>query len=101
MSWNRVKVEPDLLRWALGRSGRSDEVLQKRVPKLDACEDGEVLPTLKQLEAFAKATYTPIGYLFLQEPPVEELPVNDFRTMGDAHINRPSPGPSGNSSVLS
>ena len=88
---NRVGVEPGLLRWARERSGRSAEYLQKRFPKLEAWERGMALPTLKQLENFARATHTPIGYLFLQEPPVEELPVADFRTIGAVDISRPSP----------
>ena len=88
---NRVEVKPALLRWARERSGRSVHNLQRRFPKLDAWERGEVLPTLKQLEAFAKTTHTPIGYLFLQTPPVEELPVTDFRTMGDVDVSQPSP----------
>ena len=88
---SRVGVKPDLLRWARERSGRSVDELRSRFPKFDAWEEGEVLPTLKQLEAFAKVTYTPIGYLFLQEPPVEELPVTDFRTIGNVDVSRPSP----------
>ncbi|MCY4582773.1 MAG: ImmA/IrrE family metallo-endopeptidase [Chloroflexi bacterium] len=88
---NRIGVQPGLLRWARERSGRSVEYLVGRFPKLNSWERGDVLPTFRQLEEFAKATYTPIGYLFLQEPPAEELPVTDFRTMGDAEIGRPSP----------
>ena len=88
---NRVDVAPELLRWACERSGRDREYLLKRFPKLDAWELGEALPTFKQLEQFAKATYTPIGYLFLREPPIEELPVTDFRTMGNVEVSHPSP----------
>ena len=88
---NRVEVKPEILRWARERSGQSVHDLQRRFPKFDAWERGEVLPTLKQLEAFAKTTHTPVGYLFLQDPPVEELPVTDFRTMGDVEVSRPSP----------
>ena len=61
MSRVLIQVKPELLRWARGRSGRSLDDLRKRLPKFDAWEEGEALPTLKQLEAFAKATYTPIG----------------------------------------
>lgn len=43
------------------------------------------------MESFAKATHTPVGYLFLQEPPVERLPIPDFRTAGNERIGHPSP----------
>ena len=88
---NGVGVEPGLLRWARERSGRETDYLRKRFPKLNAWESGSALPTFRQLEAFARATYAPIGYLFLQEPPAEELPVTDFRTMGGVEVRRPSP----------
>lgn len=88
---NRVPVEPALLRWARERSGHSVESLAKRFPKLEAWERREREPTLKQLEAFAKATYTPIGYLFLPEPPVEKVPIPDFRRVSHAAPAPPSP----------
>ena len=88
---NRVGVDPKLLRWARERSGREPGYLLKRFPKLDAWERGTALPTFRQLEDFAKATYTPMGYLFLREPPDESLPVTDFRTMASVEVRHPSP----------
>jgi Zn-dependent peptidase ImmA (M78 family) len=43
------------------------------------------------VEKFAKATYAPVGYLFLAEPPVESLPIPDFRTLASPRVNQPSP----------
>ncbi len=88
---NRVAVNPELLRWARERSGRSAERLAGKFPKLEAWERGEAQPTLKQLEQFAKATFTPVGYLFLQQPPAERVPIPDFRTIASTPTGRPSP----------
>lgn len=88
---NRVEIKTELLQWARERAGMSIDALARRFPKLAAWERGEAHPTLKQLESYAKATHTPVGFLFLQEPPVEEVPIPDFRTVGNAHIGHPSP----------
>lgn len=86
----RVEVKPELLRWAYERAGFAPTAVAERFPRLEAWERGDAQPTLKQLEAFAKATHTPIGYLFLPEPPVEKVPIPDFRTMGNKHLARPT-----------
>ena len=88
---NRVPVQPDLLHWARERAGYSVAALAGRFPKLKEWERGEVHPTLKQIEAFAKATRTPVGFLFLAEPPVERVPIPDFRTVDNVHVGHPSP----------
>lgn len=87
----RVEVRPELLRWARERSRLDIPVLTRRFPHLDSWERGEAHPTLKQLEGFAKFTHTPIGYLFLSEPPVEHVPIPDFRTIGNERTGPPSP----------
>jgi Zn-dependent peptidase ImmA (M78 family) len=91
MSTTRVAVRPEMLRWACERVGSDVRGLAARIPQLPAWERGEKQPTLKQLESFAKATHTPVGFLFLPEPPDEALPIPDFRTIADARIRRPSP----------
>ena len=88
---SRPHVQPKLLRWARERAGCSAEALARRFPKLESWELGEVQPTLKQLESFAKVTRTPLGFLFLAEPPVERVPIPDFRTVANVHLEHPSP----------
>lgn len=85
----RVAVAPDLLRWAVARAGWDDETIGRRAPKLDEWLAGR-LPTLKQIEKFASDTHTPLGLLFLAEPPDEEVPIPDLRTLGNAAVPRPS-----------
>ena len=88
---NRVEVKPELLRWARERAGFSVDALARRFARLDAWERGDAHPTLKQLEGFAKATFTPIGFLFLQEPPLERVPIPDFRTVANVHVDHRAP----------
>ncbi|HYJ89278.1 MAG TPA: ImmA/IrrE family metallo-endopeptidase [Pyrinomonadaceae bacterium] len=87
----RVEIKPELLSWARQRAGYDLDALAHRFPKLTAWEQGTAKPTLRQVEKFAAATHTPVGFLFLQEPPVETIPIPDFRTVRNKRLSRPSP----------
>jgi Zn-dependent peptidase ImmA (M78 family) len=79
-----------VIRWACERAGQPVGVLARRFPKYERWERGEEKPTLRQVEELAKATYTPVGFFFLSEPPEDRLPIPHFRTVADAHLGRPS-----------
>ena len=81
----RVTLNPEVLRWARERAGRTVQDLAAQFPKLERWERGEERPTLKQVERFAKAVHAPVGYLFLPEPLVESVPIPDFRAAGNGH----------------
>ena len=81
-----------MLRWARERAGiYAVDELSHAVPKLTDWEAGDVQPTLRQLEAFARRVHVPVGYLFLPEPPDEPLPIPDFRTIDGQGVGQPSP----------
>jgi Zn-dependent peptidase ImmA (M78 family) len=86
----RAQVQPALLYWACERSGHDLAAYAERFPRLASWAAGESAPTLKQLESFARATHTPIGYLFLKSPPLETVPLPDFRTLRSEQAKRPS-----------
>lgn len=82
-----------MLRWARERAGLDQDDLAHRFPKLADWEDKDkaAWPTLKQLEAYARATHAPVGYFFLPEWPIERVPIPDFRTARSKRVDRPSP----------
>lgn len=86
-----VPVKPALIRWARERAGLTVPNLVEHFEKYEQWEQGSAPLTLRQLENLAKRTRTPLGYFFLPEPPVERLPVPDFRTVRDRGVRRPSP----------
>lgn len=88
---NRVNIKPELICWAIDRSGLAEEDLLGAFPKLADWKSGVAQPTMRQLQLFANKTMTPLGYLFLEKPPEEKLRIPDFRTVGDSPIKRPSP----------
>jgi Zn-dependent peptidase ImmA (M78 family) len=87
----RVEVKPTLLRWARARAGLQLDDLARRFPRLAQWESGEAHPTRKQLERFAKATHATVDHLLQKKPPVERVPIPDFRAAGNARIGQPSP----------
>lgn len=82
----RVEVRPPLLEWARARSGITEEDWDRRFPRYEAWLAGHTAPTLKQLEEFARKAHTPVGFLFLDTPPSEPVPIPDFRTVGDRPV---------------
>jgi len=80
---SRVAVNKKILDWALDRSGLTLADLEGKFPRLRQWIDGQIQPTLRQLELLAKSTLTPFGFFFLKEPPEEKFPIPYFRTLGD------------------
>lgn len=84
---HRLDVKGTLLHWAMERSNKSAEDLAEKpnLKKLNEWLAGTRKPTRPQLEAFAKATYTPFGYLLLSKPPdIQPSPIPHFRTMDNS-----------------
>jgi Zn-dependent peptidase ImmA (M78 family) len=88
---SRVAVSSTVLRWARERSGKPVKTLTRRFPKFELWQSGKEQPTLRQLEALAQATLTPLGYFFLPDPPEVRLPIPHFRTVSETRPRQPSP----------
>lgn len=75
-----VNINENILTWAISRAGFEFHEFTERVPDVIKWLEGEKKPTVKQLEEFSKKVHLPFGYLFLKEPPTENLPIPFFRT---------------------
>jgi len=80
-------ITPSVLEWARMRAEISLDVLSQKLSvkdeKVQKWVVGESKPTFKQAQKLAKILQIPFGYLFLQEPPQESLPIPDLRTLDD------------------
>ena len=90
----QIQLQPEVLRWARERGGFNQDELASKVGvkrgRLEHWEQsGEI--SFTQTEKVARATHTPLGYLFLSEPPEESLPIPDFRTRSNEPPRHPSP----------
>lgn len=84
----RVDIRPEMLAWAIERAGYDVAAYLSEHPDVDAWYKQEKQPTEKQLEEFAKRTHIPYGYLFLNQPSQEEVPIPMFRgTSGNGGFN--------------
>ncbi len=86
-----LNINPVLIQWAIHRADLDISMLKNKFPKIEDWCSGISKPTLRQLEMFSKAAYVPTGYLFLPNPPEESIPIPDFRTIKDQHIQSISP----------
>ncbi|NAX23654.1 ImmA/IrrE family metallo-endopeptidase [Vibrio sp. V39_P1S14PM300] len=88
-------INPRIVTWARQRAGLSEDALArklnvKNVGKVVEWESGETRPTFKQAQNIANVTNIPFGYLFLPEPPQEELPIPDLRTVANRRTDEVS-----------
>lgn len=80
---NANTILPNMLEWAVTRAGHDYQAYLDRHDNVRKWATGEKNPTLKQLEEFAHSLHVPLGYLFLAEPPREEMPIPMFRRVND------------------
>lgn len=90
----QIVLHPEVLRWARMRARLEPDALARKLGTSLARvlrweDDGAISP--KQVEKLARATHTAVGLLYAAEPPVETLPVPDFRTIRDDEVLTPSP----------
>lgn len=85
----RVKISPETLVWATERGGYTTDNLLDIFPKAIDWIKEESTPTVKQLENFAKKVHIPFGFLFLKQPPKEEIPITFYRSNGQIVGNPP------------
>ena len=79
-------INPDRYRWVFMRAGYNEEKAVEAFPLLQGWLSADKLPTMNQLQDFARKFHVPFGYLFLNQPPRESLPFPVFRgTAGQAN----------------
>ncbi len=92
----QIMLKPEVLRWARERVAyQAAELAGKIGVEPGRVEEWEKTGkiSIAQIDRLAHKTYTPLGLLYLSEPPedLDQLPIPDFRS-GDSRLRqRPSP----------
>ena len=88
-------INSEVLRWTRERARLEPEYVAEKahvkLEKLMLWEQGDKRPSFLQAQKLAKVLHIPFGYLFLQQPPQEALPIPDLRTVGDHQTHEITP----------
>jgi Zn-dependent peptidase ImmA (M78 family) len=80
-----LKVKPDVIAWAIDSSGWKTEDLAEKLKTnkiiIDRWTTGDSAPSIRQLEELSRYLKRPLSVFFLSQPPHEEPPPSDFRTL--------------------
>ena len=89
-----ANINTTMLTWARERSGIAVSDFARRcgvsTDKLSEWETGHRPLTLKQAMTYAEKAHIPFGYLFLVQPPIDQLPIPDLRTVEGQANRKPS-----------
>ena len=83
---NTVQVSNSILNWVSDAASLNDSTRAT----LELWRSGKKQPTFNQLVSFSNKTRIPLGYFFLQSPPVERLGLLEFRTVDSIALQHPS-----------
>ncbi|MCM1167041.1 MAG: ImmA/IrrE family metallo-endopeptidase [Lachnospiraceae bacterium] len=84
-----VSIAPTMINWIISQTQMS-KLPQEVAENLNAWKNGEKTPTFKQVVSASKATGIPLGYFFLQKPPVEDVSLVEHRTVDSISVTNPS-----------
>ena len=90
----KITLQPRVLRWARERVGIDQEELARKMqvtPEVVSEWERSGSISMAQVDKLAQRTHTPLGYLYLEEPPDDHLPIPDFQTRRDESPQHPSP----------
>lgn len=86
----KMKINANVLQWAISNSNTDEFLLRALFPKIDEWLSGNVEPTFNQLENLSRKLHIPFGYLLLNSPPKEKVELLEFRTIESEKIKKPS-----------
>jgi Predicted Zn peptidase len=84
-----VNICPEIINWALSQT-QEDKLGDKLMNNITKWLDGTKKPTFNQIEDFSKKANIPLGYFFLQTPPVEQIDLLEYRTVDSVQLANPS-----------
>ena len=84
-----VSIQPEITSWVLGQA-REEQLGTKLMNNIKQWLDGTKTPTFNQIEDINRKANIPLGYFFLQTPPVEQLQLIQYRTIDSDELAHPS-----------
>ncbi len=78
---NKLMVKPEMIKWAVERSGYHREILEKKFSKLPEWECKGASLTQNQLIKLSKAVHVPYFTFFSDHLPDDIRPISDFRNL--------------------
>ncbi|HIQ99614.1 MAG TPA: ImmA/IrrE family metallo-endopeptidase [Candidatus Scybalocola faecavium] len=84
-----VKISPEIITWALSQTSK-EKLGEKLMNNITKWLNGTKTPTFNQIEDFSRKANIPLGYFFLQTPPVEKLDLLEYRTIDSIQLANPS-----------
>jgi len=88
---NSALISGSVIQWARKRLGKTHEQIADEIGSVKAedvarWEVGQNLPDFRNAQKLAIALHIPFGYLFLSDPPKNDIKIPDLRTVGSKLI---------------